>query len=195
MRTLLSLLLAATAGGCQLLGQQSAPAPAPVPAQVHGAAAAPDGNPAAAQVLKLLDLLQVEESLRITLDGVKKQMRNGAEEQFRDKVPNPTPEQLKAIQGIVDDVFSGISAADMIKDVVPVYQRHLTKSDVRALIAFYTSPAGRKILREQPAMIRESMQATSAGQQKKMETVLAKLDLRMQQLIEHEQGKGDPAKK
>jgi hypothetical protein len=71
----------------------------------------------------------------------------------------------------------------------------LTRSDVRALLAFYSSPPGQKILREQPAMIRESMQATGAGQQKKMEAVLAKMDLRMQQLIEQEQGKAEPAKK
>jgi uncharacterized protein len=192
MRTLLCLLLAASAG-CRLQAQQPAPAPAPV--KTHAGPVAPDGPPSAAQVMKLLELLQVRDSLQVTLDAVKKQMRNNAEDQFREKILNPSPEQLKSIQAIVDDAFGSLSADDMIKDVVPVYQKHLTRSDVRALLAFYSSPPGQKILREQPAMIRESMQATGAGQQKKMEAVLAKMDLRMQQLIEQEQGKAEPAKK
>jgi hypothetical protein len=145
--------------------------------------------------MKLLDLLQVRDSLQVTLDAVRKQMRTSAEDQFREKILKPSPEQLKAIQGIVDDAFGAISVDDMIKDVVPVYQKHLTRSDVRALVAFYSSPPGQKILREQPAMIRESMQATGAGQQKRMEAMIAQVDLQVQQLIEQEQGKAEGEKK
>ena len=174
--------------------QSQAPAKSASKAQTARPAAI-DGPPSAEQVMELLELLQVRDSLQVTLDAVKKQMRNSAEDQFREKILNPSPEQLKSVQAIVDDAFGDLSADDMIKDVVPVYQKHLTRSDVRALVAFYSSPAGQKILREQPAMIRESMQAAGASQQKKMEKVLAKLDLRVQQLIEQEQGKETPEKK
>jgi len=188
---LLTIILPTACGLSLLLGQQPA-APASKSAKAAATpAATADGPPSAAQVMKLLELLQVRDSLEVTLEAVKKQMRNSAEDQFRDKIMNPSPEQLKSIQAIVDDVFRDISADDMIKDVVPVYQKHLTRSDVRALVAFYSSPPGQKILREQPAMVRESMQAAGASQQKKMETVLAKLDLRVQQLIEQEQGKAE----
>jgi len=171
-------------------------APGSTPSKTSGPRpAVTDGPPTAAQVMKLLDLLQVRDSLQVTLDAVRKQLRTNAEDQFRDKILKPSPEQLKAIRGIVDDAFGAISADTMIQDVVPVYQKHLTRSDVRALVAFYSSPPGQKILREQPAMIRESMQAAGAGQQKRMEAVIAEVDVRVQQLIEQEQGKGEPAKK
>jgi len=177
------------------LAQQS-PAPAKTAAKPQASRpVATDGPPSAEQVMKLLELLQVRDSLQVTLDAVKNEMRRSAEDQFSEKILNPSPEQLKSLQVIVDDAFGDLSADDMIKDVVPVYQKHLTRSDVRALVAFYSSPAGQKILREQPAMIRESMQAAGASQQKKMEKVLAKLDLRVQQLIEQEQGKETPEKK
>ncbi|HEY6274007.1 MAG TPA: DUF2059 domain-containing protein [Terriglobales bacterium] len=194
MAVLSSMIVLSTmlAGPC-LLAQQPA-APEPTAPKTQAKTAATDGPPTAEQVTKLLELLQVRDSLQVTLDAVKKQLRNSAEEQFRDKILNPSPQQLKSIQGIVDDVFGDLSADDMIKDVVPVYQKHLTRSDVRALVAFYSSPPGQKILREQPAMVRESMQAAGASQQKKMEVVLAKLDVRVQQLIEQEQGKGEPKK-
>ena len=190
------VLLLSTLTAIPRLAAPQSPAPAKTTAKAQTAqSAAADGPPSAEQVLKLLDLLQVRDSLQVTLDAVKKQLRNSAEDQFREKIFKPSPEQLKSLQAIVDDVFADLSPEDMIKDVVPVYQKHLTRSDVRALVAFYSSPAGQKILREQPAMVRESMQAAGASQQKKMEKVLAKLDLRVQQLIEQEQEKGTPAKK
>jgi uncharacterized protein len=192
---IVALLFAIMRNASRLKAQQS-PAPAKTTAKAQTAKpAATDGPPSAEQVMKLLELLQVRDSLQVTLDAVKKQMRNSAEDQFREKIINPSPEQLKSLQAIVDETFGDLSADDMIKDVVPVYQKHLTRSDVRALVAFYSSPAGQKILREQPAMVRESMDAAGASQQKKMEKVLAKLDLRVQQLIEEEQGKEAPAKK
>jgi uncharacterized protein len=186
--------MAVLIGGSRLAAQPPA-APAATASKAQAKAAPADGPPTAAQVMKLLELLQVRDSLQVTLDAVKKQMRNSAEDQFREKILNPSPAQLKSIQAIVDDVFGDLSADDMIKDVVPVYQKHLTRSDVRALVAFYSSPPGQKILREQPAMIRESMQAAGASQQQKMEKVLAKLDLRVQLLIEQEQGKAAPVRK
>ncbi len=84
---------------------------------------------------------------------------------------------------------------DLIKDVVPIYQKHLSRSDVEAVIRFYSSPVGQKIRREQPAMARESLQATAAGQRGKMELLLAKLDLRIEQLTEAKRRRPRPSRK
>ncbi|HKW75340.1 MAG TPA: DUF2059 domain-containing protein [Terriglobales bacterium] len=175
------------------LAQKTPPAPHKAPAR--RASAAEDEKPSAEQVLRLLDLLRVKESIQISVDAMKEEMKGTAEQSFREKIPNPTPEQLQSVHAVVDDVFKTLVLDDLITDVVPVYQKHLTRSDVQAMIAFYSSPAGKKIMREQPAMIRESMQATAAGQQKKMEVLLARLDLRVQRLIEDEQNKTAPEKK
>lgn len=136
----------------------------------------------------------MRDELRITLDAMKQQMKHAATQTFGDKVPNPTAKQLESVNSIVDDVFTEISLDDLINDLVPVYQRHLTRSDVSALITFYSSPPGQKILREQPAMIQESMQVAGVSQQKRMEQLLAKLELRMHRLIEQEQSKTSPDK-
>lgn len=154
-----------------------------------------EDRPSQEQVLKLLELLKVRENMEITVDAMKEQVRGTAEQSFREKIPNPSAEQLKSVNAIVEGVFKDLVLEDLLKDVVPVYQRHLSRSDVQAVIAFYSSPAGKKILREEPAMIRESMQATSAGQRKKMEQLLVKLDVQMQQLIESEQNKSGQEKK
>jgi hypothetical protein len=161
---------------------------------------ASSGNPGVAspsreQVLTLLDLLKVRDTIKITLDATRQQVQGSAEETFREKVPNPSPEQLKSLRAVVDEIFGEISLEEIVKNVVPVYQRHLTKADVTALITFYSSPVGQKVLREQPAMVRESMEATAAGQQHKMESLMARLELRVQQLAVDEQNKNATDKK
>jgi uncharacterized protein len=194
MRTLLLLLLVVISQSPWLLAQKAAPSV--TPAKTHASQpAVPDGAPSLAQVVKLMELLRVRDELQITLDAMKQQMKDAATDTFSERIPHPTPEQLQSVNSVVDNVFTEISLDDLIKDLVPVYQRHLTRSDVSALITFYSSPAGQKILREQAAMVKESMQVAGANQQKRMEEMLAKLDVRMHRLIEQEQSKPDPEKK
>jgi hypothetical protein len=170
--------------------------PANTQTQTKATKAADHGNVASReQIMKLLDLLQVPDSLALTLDAMKEQMKIGALQVFREKVENPSPEQINSVNAIVDDEFKKIGMEDLIKDVVPIYQKHLSRSDVEAVIRFYSSPVGQKIRREQPAMARESLQATAAGQRGKMELLLAKLDLRIEQLIQNEKKKTAPEQK
>jgi len=187
------LVLMFVVTACAFTFGQTAASPAPAqkpstPAQKTAAKPAASERPTQEQVLKLLELLRVRESLQITVDAMKEQVRATAERSLRESVPVPTVDQLTRLNTIVNDVFKELVLDDLIQDVVPVYQRHLTRSDVEAVIAFYSTPAGKKILREQPAMIRESMQATAATQQKKMELLLVKLDVRMRELIQGQPG-------
>lgn len=204
-------------GAAGLFAQQNtAPVPAPATprAKVQTPAAAADKSPGvpsvapqktapmnlkptSAQVLKLLELMRVRDELQMTLDSMKQEMKGQAEQVLRDKVPNPSAAQLKSVNGILDDAFAELSVDDLIQDLVPVYQRHLTRDDVQALVTFYASPPGQKILRVQPAILRESMETAGTSQQKRMETMLAKVELRMQQLIDQDQpqSKAGPEKK
>lgn len=49
---------------------------------------------------------------------------------------------------------------DLRQLMVPIYDKYFTESDLDALIAFYTSPAGIKIRDAQPLIVKE---ATNAG--------------------------------
>jgi hypothetical protein len=199
MRAQIAVLIVVLFSFSALAQKQPAPAPpakANTQTQTKPTNAANAGNVASReQIMKLLDLLQVPDSLALTLDAMKEQMKIGALQAFREKVENPSPEQIKSVNAIVDDEFKKIGMEDLIKDVVPIYQKHLSRSDVEAVIRFYSSPVGQKIRREQPAMARESLQATAAGQRGKMELLLAKLDLRIEQLIQNEEKKTAPEQK
>jgi hypothetical protein len=55
-----------------------------------------------------------------------------------------------------EETRRAFTAERMVEGLVPVYERYLTAEDVKALIAFYESPAGRKLVAVQPLLIRES---------------------------------------
>jgi hypothetical protein len=55
-----------------------------------------------------------------------------------------------------------IKTEDMVDMLVPIYDRHLTHSEVVALIGFFEGPVGKKLISVQPSIMRESMQV---GQQ------------------------------
>ena len=185
-------LFALMAAAAPLYAQQSvAEAAAQAKAKPEGLAA---DAPTHDQVMKLLDLLQVRKSMALMMDGMKQAMKQGAEEAFRDRVPNPTTKQLEALNGIVDDMMADMPLNELIEAMVPIYQRHLTKSDLEELIRFYSSPVGQKLLREQPQMMQEGMQAGMQVQQKRMGQIRAKIEARIEKMMAEDSGKTDTPK-
>lgn len=129
-----------------------------VSAQAAGTAEAPDK----ADIMKFLDLMHAREQMEQILSGMVKQMKSGAEQGFKQKVPDATPEQLAKVDKMFDTMFSALPMDEMVDAIVPIYQKHLTKADMAAVTAFYSSPAGQRILKELPAVMSESMQAGGA---------------------------------
>ena len=59
----------------------------------------------------------------------------------------------------MDDLFGEMPWGEMFKAMIPAYQKHLSKGDIDALIAFYSSPTGQKLQREMPAIMAEAMKS------------------------------------
>lgn len=185
MRKFILTLAVLACAGLSLNAQQSL---GEIAAQAKASKQAlPADAPSREQILRFFDVLQVRQNMQIAIDGMKEQMKSGAEQGFRHKLPNATAEQIHQMQAMVDDAFSEISYDELLDSMVPVYQRHLSKSDIDGILAFYASPAGKKLLHEQPAMMRESMEAAGAVEQKRMDGILKKLDSRMDQMVEQSQ--------
>lgn len=50
-----------------------------------------------------------------------------------------------------------LDANELMKMIIPVYQKHLSEEDIQAILAFYSTPAGKKLISAQPAIMQESM--------------------------------------
>ncbi len=138
--------------------------------------------PDKADVVKFLDLMHARSQMAQVLDAMSKQMKAGAEQGFKEKVPDATPEQLAKVDKIFDELFASLPMDDMVDAIVPIYQKHLTKTDLAAVTAFYSSPAGQKILKEMPAIMAEAMQAGGAIGQKALAAKSQELDRQLADL-------------
>jgi uncharacterized protein len=154
-------------------------------AEARKAAAAP---PTREDVLKLFDLLQITKTMDAVITATKQQSVEIAEQMIREKMPDATEDEKKRFREMMDEVMRqslGPAAInEMLEATIPVYQRHLTKADLDAMVAFYSSPVGQKILREQPAMVQESMEASAGIQQRIARSMFQKIDERMVKLEE-----------
>jgi uncharacterized protein len=162
-------------------------------ADARKAAAAP---PSREDVLKLFDLLQITKTMDAVIKATKQQSMELAEQMLREKMPDITPAQKKQFEEMIDDVMQtalGPAAMkEMLEATIPVYQKHLTKADLDAMIGFYSSPTGQKILQEQPAMVQESMEASAGIQQRIARSMFQKIDERIAKMAEAAK---EPAKK
>jgi hypothetical protein len=156
--------------------------------------ALPPDAPTRDQVMTVLNLLQIRQTMEQALATMTKAMKDGAEQGFRQKVPNPTPKQIAAIHAVIDEALKDTPIDEIIQAIVPVYQKHFTKADLEEMIRFYSSPVGQKALREQPQMMQETAQAAQEIQMKRMNDVLARVDRKVAELMESEDAP-QPAKK
>lgn len=79
----------------------------------------------------------------------------GMFKQQYDQVPTNTWTQLQ-------DEFSKTSISELTLKLTPVYQTHLSLTDIQEIIEFYQTPVGKKFASKTPFIVQESMQV---GQQ------------------------------
>lgn len=80
------------------------------------------------------------------------------------------PQMMQALRKLSPDVpdsvwqefMAEVKPEELIELIVPIYDRHLSHEDVKALIRFYSSPIGQRLVQQLPAISSESL---AAGQQ------------------------------
>ena len=122
-------------------------------------------------VQRYLDVMHSREMMAKMVDAMAKPMRQMIHEQFlkdKDKLP---PDFETRMNNMLDDMMKSFPWDEMIQSTVPVYQKHLTKGDIDAMIAFYSAPTGQKLIREMPAIMADAMQVMMPLMQKQLEAM------------------------
>jgi uncharacterized protein len=128
------------------------------------------------EVQKLFDVMASREQMGQMMQQVFAQMRSLNREQVRKRRPDVTEEELARIDRESEDVIKNFPLDAMLSDMIPIYQRHFTKSDIDALISFYSSPAGQKFLHEMPAVTAETMRAVYPRIQAEVDAALKRAE-------------------
>jgi len=127
-------------------------------------------------VKKLFDVMASREQIGQMMQQVFAQMRSMNREQVKKRRPDVTEEELARMDRESEDLIKNFPVDAMLSDMIPVYQRHFTKSEIDALIAFYSSPPGQKFLHEMPAVTAETMRAIYPRIQAEVDAVLKRAE-------------------
>ena len=167
------ILLAAALGFCSpLLGfaQQTVQTASDAPATKE-------------DIQKYLDVMHSREMMAKMVDAMSAPMHKMLHERYlkdKDRLP---PDFEERTAKMMDDSMKSFPWDEMLDSMVPVYQKHFTKGDVNALIAFYSTPTGQKLLRDMPAIMQEAMESMMPLLQKQMEAMNARMQQEVAQMM------------
>jgi hypothetical protein len=145
-----------------------------------GSYAAAQQNPADApatkeDIEKYMEVMHSKELMGKTVDAMMKPMHQMLHEEYlkdKDRLP---PDFESRMTKIMDDYMKSFPWGEIMDAMVPVYQKHFTKGDVDALVAFYSTPTGQKLVKEMPQITAEAMQSMMPMLQKNMNKMTEQL--------------------
>ena len=125
---------------------------APLPAAPHAAAPTQPGQPP--MPAHPLTLVQAHEIMQLTgTDKIKDRLVENIMAYFQQRLPPFIPEDVKT------DLHASLSKMDVDTPTVAIYQRYISTDDATKIIAFYQTPAGKRLLAANPPMMEEIQRA------------------------------------
>lgn len=146
--------------------------------QVHAQTPAKSLDTAASKMdpAKEADIRQLMEATGVNALG--EQLMNAGIAQFRANVTESQPDNPRAKQ--FADAFAArfpkhFDPHSVTETVIPIYDKYLSNEDVKALLEYYKSPFGQRMLKVLPEVARDSQQAGYTLGQKAAEEAMEDL--------------------
>jgi uncharacterized protein len=148
------LALAAQSPSIQVRAQEKTPAPKPKTSAQPRATASAHDSTKEASIRQLMDLTGAK-----TLGA---QMMTTGMEQFRASITESQPDNPRAkqfIDAFVAKFQKHFDPDSLSQKMIPIYDKYLNQEDLDALLNYYQSPLGQRMLKVLPEIARESQQA------------------------------------
>ena len=155
-------------------------------------AIAPEDQATAEQVERLYQVMRTRqqiESMLKQMSAMMNQQLSATLKKEADDLPEGkkiSPEQLAARQQLIarfmDKSLHAYSAEEMLGALTPIYQKHISRSDVEALIAFFGSSAGQHMLEQQPLIMQEYLDTISKTMQDRIQSVTQEMKKELEDL-------------
>jgi uncharacterized protein len=162
------ILFVATAA----FAQQPAPSTGDVPASKE-------------DIQQLFKVMQIHQQMRQVMDAMMKQQSAMIHETLKNRYPQTSAERIARADQLISETMKDMPMDAILDDMIPIYQRHFSKTDIDAMSTFYASPTGQKMMKEMPALTTEAMQASYARMQKQMDAMMQ----RAEQIVKEDQQK------
>lgn len=139
-----------------------------------------------ADINRYYEATHVRELMKTSMEAVATQMRQMMHAQI-EKAPNLPPDAEARMDKTYDEALQNMPFDDLLKAMEPVYAKHFTKGDIDAIVAFYSSPTGQKMVTEMPAVTREAMQAAYPVMQKYMNETTQRVQTQIEEMQKDDQ--------
>ena len=127
-------------------------------------------------VKKLFDVMASREQMTQMMKQVFTQMRSLNREEIKKRHPDISEADLARMDHESEDLLKNFPLDEMLSDMIPIYQRHFTKTEIDALTVFYSSPAGQKYLHEMPAVTADTMRTVYPRIQAEIDAALKRAE-------------------
>jgi hypothetical protein len=138
---------------------------------------------------RYFQVMHLRDTMKQMMNLMTKQMHQMVHDQISKDAANLPPDFEARMNKMMDDQMKDFPMEEMFEAMIPVYQKHWTKGDVDAMVAFYSTPTGQKVLRELPATMAESMQAVTPIMQKRMSGMMERVQQEVAQLVKDSKSK------
>lgn len=139
-------------------------------------------QPTREDVLKLFTAMRVRETMQEVRNAAVEQARRSLRDMISDELPGATPQQIAELDGMVERIIAAYTIDNTIEDLIPIYQKHLSRADLEAVTAFFSSAAGRKFLDTEPVIAAEAVQVVNAKTQEKIGAGMAAIYKRLDEM-------------
>ena len=173
---------------CALLAQtpQSQPSsedhsPA-VQSQQESAAVPVDQQPTKQQLAKLFEVMRLKEQMASMTKMMPAMMQSQMKQMEKDYpgMPPMSDEKRQATTKIMEHFMERAAnlytTDEMISDMSDLYQKHLSRSDVDGIIAFYSAPAGQHLLDLSPIVAKELMPTIMQKSQERLKPLMEEMN-------------------
>jgi hypothetical protein len=152
-----------------------------------------DQQPTKEQLAKLFEVMRLRQQMQSAMKMMPAMIQQQVAAQNKEMTHklrgggSLTPEQQAAVDKLqsqfMKKAFDIYTIDEMLDDMTGLYQRHLSRSDVDAFIAFYSSPAGQHLLDQQPAIMQEYMPIVMKRVQERSKILADEMAKEMEEII------------
>jgi uncharacterized protein len=134
-------------------------------------------------IQRLFEVMQIRQQMNQVMDAMMKQQSAMMHETLKKRYPQTSAQKIAQADRLIDETMKDMPMEAMLDDMIPIYQRHFSKTDIEAMSTFYASPTGQKMMQEMPALTSESMQAAYVRMQERMDAMMR----RAEQIVNEDQ--------
>jgi hypothetical protein len=164
-------------------------------ANITTSQALPPDAPSRSQLLKLFETLEIRKQMDSMRDTLGKTLEQQFGQMSQGQLSAKQKQEFGKLEGeLFGKLMSDDFVVKMMDELIPIYQRHFTTSDVEALMAFYSTVAGQKFLHEQPQIMAEYMPKAMQDMQGRVQKAMDDTHFteRVEQIIGEDETKAPP---